>query len=477
VVVWDFAVFDVAADEVAEDAAIVLVARITHEGAGVGDHADEAGQEAEVGEGVELPFHAFFLVEKPPGRAELDFARDAAVHEVAEHGTEDVVIGGIEVVEDGTREALLLIEAVEEEGQVACLREIADGIESGVGAEFSEPAGVVVAHGAEVELHDPVFCGVEAADVEHDMGGEGVAFVRADGPAAAGFAEDGAQPGFRGEGGEGAFESVVRGAAAEFGEGVVAAFECVEEIVPGGDIHVCRGGQLVHPGVPRLGLVDVEGLVRAEGGHDFEGEVFACEGLVVAEVVGRVVGGGDESDVEFLEDAACGELGSGEALVGAIPDLGSSVFVEEAIDAEVTFEFEVGPVEERVAEGMGHGACPGEEFFVGRRVAGAVAFVHAVGAHGAPFVVVAFEPDFEEVLEAPVFGQVARRQVAVEIEDGFRLGVLVVEPARGARGQQKVLVNEALHDFQQSAGFVRAARCKLCTATHVFCTGLGGAGV
>ena len=47
-VIGQFAALDFAADEVAEDAAKVLVARIGHEGTGVRDHADEAGEQTDV---------------------------------------------------------------------------------------------------------------------------------------------------------------------------------------------------------------------------------------------------------------------------------------------------------------------------------------------------------------------------------------------------------------------------------------------
>ena len=71
------AVLDVAADQVAEHAAEILVARVGHERARVGQHADEAREQAAVGQRVHLPFHAFLLVEEPPAGAELDLAGDA----------------------------------------------------------------------------------------------------------------------------------------------------------------------------------------------------------------------------------------------------------------------------------------------------------------------------------------------------------------------------------------------------------------
>ena len=93
-------VLDIGAKQVAEDAAEVLVARIGEKAAGIGEHADEAAEEAEVGEGVDLPLHGLLLIEEPPAAAELHFAGDGAVLEVAEQGAEGVVVGGIEVVDD-----------------------------------------------------------------------------------------------------------------------------------------------------------------------------------------------------------------------------------------------------------------------------------------------------------------------------------------------------------------------------------------
>src|SRR5450756_1409950 len=72
--VGQFAVFHVATDEIAKGAAEIFVARIRHERARVRDHADEALEQAETGERVRLPLHAFLLVEYPPRRGELDFS-------------------------------------------------------------------------------------------------------------------------------------------------------------------------------------------------------------------------------------------------------------------------------------------------------------------------------------------------------------------------------------------------------------------
>jgi hypothetical protein len=55
---------------------------------------------------------------------------------------------------------------------------------------------------------------------------------------------------------------------------------------------------------------------------------------------------------------------------------------------------------------------------------------------------VSLEPDFEEVLELPVLSDVARRKMAVIVEDWFRSRKLVIKSARCVCEKEKVVVNE-----------------------------------
>ena len=55
---------------------------------GVTNHADETAEQTKVGERVDLPFHAFLLVKKPPGRAKLDLAGDGAVDVFEQKGAD-----------------------------------------------------------------------------------------------------------------------------------------------------------------------------------------------------------------------------------------------------------------------------------------------------------------------------------------------------------------------------------------------------
>ena len=101
---------------------------------------------------------------------------------------------------------------------------------------------------------------------------------------------------------------------------------------------------------------------------------------------------------------------------------------------------------ERIAQRMRHGCGPGLKFLEGLGVAGDKALGDAIGAHGAPFVMVAFEPDFEEVVKLAVFRDVARRKMAVIIKDRLFFGKLMIEPSGGSGLQEKIFVNEFHND-------------------------------
>ena len=80
--------------------------------------------------------------------------------------------------------------------------------------------------------------------------------------------------------------------------------------------------------------------------------------------------------------------------VGAVPNRLRGVFVEQFVDPEVAFQFEMHPVVKRIAQRVGHSRGPCLELLKRWSVSGAILFGHAVGAHRAPFVVVPLKPDF-----------------------------------------------------------------------------------
>ena len=139
----------------------------------------------------------------------------------------------------------------------------------------------------------------------------------------------------------------------------------------------------------------------------------------------------------------CGRRSSLPQLrVRLLPNAFAARFVQQLVDSEIALQLQVRPMVERIAQRVGHGARPRQKFLLGRPGSGAVLFADPIGPHGAPFVVVALQPDFEKILEAAVLGYLPRRQMAMIVEDGFVLGIFVIQPLRGLAAEEKIVMDE-----------------------------------
>ena len=168
--------------------------------------------------------------------------------------------------------------------------------------------------------------------------------------------------------------------------------------------------------------------------------------LVRLEIVDRIVGAAHHDHAVLLEQALRGEVVLGQAAVAVVVDLARGVGTEELVlHAERKLQLEMRPVIERVAERVGDRAGPGLELVPVGRVAGDQALGHAVGAHRAPFVVIALEPDLGQRLEPVIVGDLVGRQVAVIVDDRLRPRELFVEIDRDRRIEQEIVVEKPLH--------------------------------
>ena len=418
------------------------MARIGHEGARIGKHAHEARQQPHIGKRVHLQLHALFLIQEPPAAAELHLARRFPVLEVADHGGEGVVVHRVDVIEDGLRQGALLVEAVQEIAERIGLPPVAHGVEAGVGPDLLQQAGVVAAAGAQVQLHGPAVLRIQPAQEQHHAGGEPDLFV-----------QRGRLPGAR-------FRENLRGSllAAEFPVAVVQAVvgkpaphpvevlqapaQGLEEIDEAPDLDARRRPQPLRPGVERGGQVNVQRLVGPERGEDTGLQPGGGNLLVMRQIIGRVVGGAQRFHPELAEDPLGAQLRRGQQFIGPPPHVGPRAFVQQAIDAEVACQLQVGPVVERVAQGVRRRPRPGHELLKRLRVAGHVALLNPVGAHGPPLVMVAFQPRFGQVVEAPVLGDLLGRQMAVVIEDRLFGRKAAVQPLGRFVAQQEIVMDE-----------------------------------
>ena len=98
---------------------------------------------------------------------------------------------------------------------------------------------------------------------------------------------------------------------------------------------------------------------------------------------------------------------------------------------------------ERVAKRGRNRSGISEEFFVIAGVAGNKSFGHTIRAHRSPFVMVPevaiSEPDPSQVFEAPVLGDLRRRDMTMVIEKGLWLSELEVELFACGGREQKIL--------------------------------------
>ena len=175
---------------------------------------------------------------------------------------------------------------------------------------------------------------------------------------------------------------------------------------------------------------------------------------MVFERIDGVVRRADYLDVIVLHQAAGMILGFLQQGGTVVVNRTGSRGVQQVGHSESRLQLQVGPMVERVAHGVGNRLGPLLELLpVGGLLAGAVFLVDAVGTHGAPFVVVAFEPDFRQVVETVVLCDIAGNEVAMVVDNRHFGRVLVVE-ALGCRGlQQEVVVVELFHKSYRGFNF------------------------
>ena len=103
------------------------------------------------------------------------------------------------------------------------------------------------------------------------------------------------------------------------------------------------------------------------------------------------------------------------------------------------------PMIQRVSDKTRHAAGKCAELLIVRRIAGDILLVDAAGAHCAPLVVIAAEPQLGYVREAAVFRDLARRDMTVIINYRQPLRIGVVELSRRLGIEQKFFSHKAFH--------------------------------
>ena len=155
------------------------------------------------------------------------------------------------------------------------------------------------------------------------------------------------------------------------------------------DLAAAHLGQLRNILLPTR-LVDVQSLVRAERRrhHSGNGRIF-LDFLMPFQRIHRVVCGTDKGHVALGDQPAHAHARLLQLFVAQIPDLFGCFSIQSALITEVLFQLQMAPMVHGVSDGTRQSLGKFLEFLPVRRVARNVLFLHAVGAHHTPFVMVA----------------------------------------------------------------------------------------
>ena len=236
------------------------------------------------------------------------------------------------------------------------------------------------------------------------------------------------------------FQAVVGQAATARGKEIVAAAHGFQEFLPRGNVHIRHFRKPVQIRIVRPHVFNRHRPVGPESGV----EGGKGSGFVMFQTIHRIVGGADGFHVEMREYLPHAELVA-QQFGSFVVDVTGGFRFQQGCDAKRVFQFQVRPVVQRIAQRVRHGFGPFRKLFVIRRITRDETFVHAVGAHGPPLVMVAVEPDLRGVFKHAVLGYLAGRQVVVVVQDGHLLGIAVVECFGRFGLQQEIVVEKRFH--------------------------------
>ena len=169
----------------------------------------------------------------------------------------------------------------------------------------------------------------------------------------------------------------------------------------------------------------------------------------------RVVGRADEGDIRLLDDAADGKIRVvAELIATQIPDLLGGVQAQMSLIAEEAAQLQIAPMVHGIADSQLQRLHKLQKTLVIVLLAGDIVLADAVGAHDAPFIMVAeigavrllsAQPHLGQVVKAPILIDLPRRDMAVIVDNGQFRRIVVIEMLGGFALEQKVLIHKLFH--------------------------------
>ncbi len=185
----------------------------------------------------------------------------------------------------------------------------------------------------------------------------------------------------------------------------------------------------IHPGIEARRVLYSHALVRTKSRQHLDVKATRADTAVVFKIVSGIVGGADHLDFEMTQQPTRAESFFLQQSIAVLVDARSALFIQNLVHPERVLEFHVGPMVEGIAQGGGHGARPDHELLLVGSVTRDQPFRNAVGAQGAPFVVVPLKPESRHVGETAVRGDILGREMTVVGENGHGPGPFMVKRA------------------------------------------------
>ena len=237
-------------------------------------------------------------------------------------------------------------------------------------------------------------------------------------------------------------QAMVGQLAAHRSEEIMTLLQSPDEVGIRTDHHVSGFAEPIKIGLVGHRILDSHSLVGTPRRQDLGTERMLRYHPVPAQVVGGIISGADRLDIEPAYQSLSTELLRGQFGIALLEDVAGSLRLQDGIDAEHTAEFQMGPVIQGIAVGMGDRVRPFLELLPGAAVTGDVVLCHPVGTHRTPFVMVPSQPQLGHVTELDVLRYFPGIEMAVIVYDGQPLRVPVVKLTGMIAREHEIFMDE-----------------------------------
>ena len=226
-------------------------------------------------------------------------------------------------------------------------------------------------------------------------------------------------------------ETMVAGLAAHFIEKCKAFHQRLLQIGKTGNGDIRRLAQTLHI-ICKARRSNLHCRLRSPCRKHLNREaVVLAKLLMIAQIIRRIIGGAKQGHTGMNNEVSGAHVRRSKLLVAELPHLLRSITVQYTVVVKVTLKLQVAPVIQRISDGLFQSLRPLLEFFPVTGIPCNVAFLHTIGAHLAPFVMIAPQPYLCDILKAAVFGNLFGTDVTVVIQNRHLCRIIVIQNFRG----------------------------------------------